>query len=322
MWRLAARRAPCVHRRLGAEANRQREAARHRLAQAEQVGPRHRRRGAGAVAAALRRRRLGRRDGLVRKPLTGAPKARVDLVVDQQRALGVAVGAQRTQPRRAGLADAAAPLDGLDDHRADAGGGERRQRQLPKVGEGGVAAELRGKGRAERRVVVVADGERAVRQPVVAAAEGEDAGTAGGECGRLQRRLHRVGARAAEDALWQRGRKGGEELESSTREPSANASPMAWINGRRSIRAPAAHTGADAWPSVATPKPLVRSTKTFPSTHSTFAPTARAHTIGSEAAAPNASARRARRAVIAGHSCSASREINACDRGPGIAVRR
>ena len=35
---LAARRAPRVHRRLGAQADREREAARHRLAQANQVG--------------------------------------------------------------------------------------------------------------------------------------------------------------------------------------------------------------------------------------------------------------------------------------------
>ena len=98
---------------------------------------------------------------------------------------------------------------------------------------------------------------------------------------------------------------------------------MAWIKGRRSIRAPAAHTGADAWPSVATPKPDVRSMKVLPSApmRSDAASAAGGRAVAHAARTPNdrigrrsasESARRARRAVIAGHSCSADREINAC----------
>ena len=61
---------------------------------------------------------------------------------------------------------------------------------------------------------------------------------------------------------------------SGVADSSAKASPMAWISCRSSCAAAALSTASEPWPPVATPKPLVTSTKMFPSTSRTAAPTA------------------------------------------------
>jgi hypothetical protein len=64
-----------------------------------------------------------------------------------------------------------------------------------------------------------------------------------------------------------------------------------------------------AWPTLATPKPAVRSTKRLPSTSQTFAPRARSQKIGG-----------GERQVTLRLSHSASRRASASEPGPGTGV--
>ncbi len=139
---------------------------------------------------------------LAREPAPGPTEAGVDLVRDQQPALGVAERAQRGQEAGRGDALAPAPLHRLDQHRADGrAAGPRRApdvRRVAEAREGGGARQAR----RERGAEVLSPGgvERAERQAVVGALEGHHARAPGREQGGLESRLDRVRAGRAEHA--------------------------------------------------------------------------------------------------------------------------
>ena len=192
------------------DAGREREAARQRFAQANHV--RHR---PGVFAG---------------KPFPGAPEAGVNLIQNQQGVVLVTKPAQQRQKPRRRNVDAAAHLNRLDQHRANPFAPEKaphvgfdwlqsrrgvspglccsgalkpgQARRLAYFGKRHKVAEL-AKLAAERRPEMRAVGgiERAIAKAVISAFKGNHARLARRQQRRLERRLHRLEARVAEDRL-------------------------------------------------------------------------------------------------------------------------
>ncbi len=185
--RLAAVRSPGLHRLLRPDARRDGHATAQPLAETDQIGD-----------------DAGRERG---EHVSRATEAGPDLVGDEQRARGVAGGAQPGEEAVGREHDPAASEDRLDEHRADVAAPDgcehltERHLELGGVArirrEGHVRVELRGERRAER-LGKPQRRERAVGQAVVAAGEGDHPGPPRRQQRRLDRRGDRVGARQTE----------------------------------------------------------------------------------------------------------------------------
>ena len=138
----------------------------HHLGAPDAGGDRHARREPLADAQEIRPHVLV----LAREPRAGAAEPGVDLVGDQQPALGVAQAAQRREEARGRHALAAAALDRLDDHRADRRATRPRRRAArrrasPKRANAVACASRAANG--ARKLVAVGRVERSDREAVV-----------------------------------------------------------------------------------------------------------------------------------------------------------